>query len=49
MYLLFRYHDILPSRYYSMGLGEKMILRAFMHFEVEERNEEVSAIEKAWR
>lgn len=40
MYLLFRYHGIFPSAYADAGYGEKLILRAFMHYEAEERNRE---------
>ena len=49
MYLLFRYHDILPSQFVEMGLGERTVLRSFMHYEVEKRNQEVSELEKMWR
>lgn len=41
MYLLFRYHEITPSQYKSMGYGEQTILRAFIHYEVEKKNEEI--------
>jgi hypothetical protein len=36
MYWLYREHNILPSRYYAMGEGEKLILRAFMLRELED-------------
>ena len=44
MYLLFRYHDITPMQFYEMGFGERQIISAFMHFEVEKRNEEIEKI-----
>jgi hypothetical protein len=44
MYLLFRYHNILPSQVYAMGYGEYMVTRAFMHYEVEARNKEIDSI-----
>ena len=37
MYLLFRYKNVKPSEYHSMGRGEKTILRAFMKVEIEDR------------
>ena len=49
MYLLFRYHHILPSQFCKMGLGERKVMRSFMHYEVEKRNQEVSEMEKMWR
>ena len=49
MYLLFRYHDILPSRIFAMGMGEKIVLRAFMHYEIDKRNEEIEAMNNAMR
>lgn len=45
MYLLFRYHHITPLQYYRMGYGERTVIRAFMHYEVEKRNEELEEIE----
>lgn len=44
MYLLFRYHGIFPSAYADAGYGEKLVLRAFMHNEMEERNREQEAM-----
>ena len=49
MYLLFRYHGILPSRIFSMGFGEKTVVRAFMHYELDQRNAEIEAINDAMR
>lgn len=40
MYLLFRWHNLMPGDYYSKGIGEKIILRAFVHKENEERKKE---------
>lgn len=44
MYLLFRYHHVLPGQYHDLGYGERTVLKAFMHYEIEQRN---AAIEKA--
>lgn len=46
MYLLFRYHHITPMQYHDMGYGEKKVIRAFMRYEVDKRNEEVKEIER---
>lgn len=46
MYLLFRYHNILPSQVNAMGYGEYVVTRAFMHFEVDSRNKEIESINK---
>lgn len=40
MYLLFRYKDILPSDYYWKPAGEKLIIKAFLMKELEERAKE---------
>lgn len=47
MYLLFRFHHILPSQYYGMGFGERTTLKAFIHYEVEKRNEEMEKINES--
>ena len=44
MYLLFRYHHITPSQYFEMGFGEKRVIKAFMHYEIQKRNEEIESI-----
>ena len=49
MYLLFRHHHILPGTFYEMGFGERKVIKAFMHYEVDTRNREVEEIEKMWR
>lgn len=41
MYLLFRYHDILPSCVKEMGRGERTILKAFISQELQDRAEEL--------
>lgn len=46
MYLLFRYHDITPRQFNEMGFGEKQIIKSFMHYEIEKRNEEIERINK---
>ena len=40
MYYLFKYHHITPMTFYNMGNGEKQIVRAFMHHEIDQMNEE---------
>lgn len=37
MYLLFRYHNIMPKEFYEMGYGERVIVRSMMHYEIEQR------------
>lgn len=46
MYLLFRHHHILPSQVADMGMGEKIVVRAFMHYQIEKRNEELTKIQE---
>lgn len=40
MYLLFRQHNIMPMQYHMMGNGERQIVRAFMHKELDDIEEE---------
>ncbi|MGB9813532.1 MAG: hypothetical protein ACPLRZ_07625 [Thermovenabulum sp.] len=40
MYLLFKHKGILPSEYYWKPAGEKMIIRAFLEKEIEEKEKE---------
>ena len=44
MYLLFFFYYILPSQYIDMGYGERNVIKAFMHFQVEKTNEELEKI-----
>ena len=44
MYLLFRYHHILPSQFIEMGYGERNVMKAFMHYQIEKTNEELEKI-----
>ena len=37
----------MPSDYYWRKPGEKLIIRAFMEREIEERNKEIEALAKA--
>ena len=46
MYLLFRDHHILPSVIYSMKPGEKEVVRAFMHREIEDRMKEMESLKE---
>lgn len=45
MYLLFRDHNITPAQYYRMGYGEQQVIRAFMHYEIEQKAREIEEIE----
>lgn len=45
MYFMFVRHGILPSAFYKMSHGEKVILRAFMLQEIEEEKNTVKEIE----
>jgi hypothetical protein len=47
MYLLFRYHHMPPSQYYGMGQGERTVIRAFMHYEVQARNDEIERLNQS--
>jgi hypothetical protein len=44
MYLLFRFKDWEPSKYYWMPAGERKIVRAFMKKEIEDRNKETEVL-----
>lgn len=44
MYFLYRYHHIMPSTYYSMSTGEKLIVNAFVSYEIEKRIEEAESL-----
>lgn len=44
MYLLFRYKNWEPSRYFDMLESDKRITRLFMAREIEERIEEMEAL-----
>ena len=46
MYLLFRYHHITPMQYHRMGAGEQLIIRAFMHYQIDMLNEEIEEMKK---
>lgn len=46
MYLAFRFHHVKPSEFNAMGYGERQVLTAFLHYEVEQRNREVEAMAK---
>ena len=44
MYLLFRFHNILPSQYRNIGYGERIVLQAFVDYQLEEMQEEIAAL-----
>lgn len=46
MYLAFRFHHMKPSEFYEMGYGERVVLRAFLHYEVEQRNHEAESLKE---
>lgn len=48
MYLLFRYHHILPRQYYDADYGEKAVMRAFIHKDIEDRKKEQEEMEKEY-
>ena len=37
-YLLFSLHHVMPSEYYAMGYRERMVARAFLEQEIEDRS-----------
>lgn len=45
MYYLFKFHNILPTQFMAMGYGEKQIVSAFMHREIDEKNKEDKLLE----
>lgn len=47
MYLLFRYHHIMPSQWKALEDGEKAVVKAFMHYQVEKLNEEIEKMKKS--
>lgn len=47
MYLLFKDKKILPSQVDRMKKGEKIILKAFLIQEYEEKNKEIEEMNKA--
>ncbi|MCC0633646.1 hypothetical protein KGF48_14445 [Clostridioides sp. ZZV15-6388] len=46
MYLLFKYKGMMPSVFYRVKYGEKHIVKAFMHQEIEEKIEEIESFGK---
>ncbi len=40
MYLLFRFKNWKPSEYFSLGHGEKLIVKAFLKQEIEDIEKE---------
>lgn len=47
MYLLFRYHHMSPKQYYEMGYGERKVLMAFMHYQIEQLNKEIENMKES--
>jgi hypothetical protein len=45
MYLLFRYHHIMPTDYYWRKTGEKRIVQVFVQREMEDRQKEFDALD----
>lgn len=46
MYYLFKYHNIKPMEFMKMGEGEKQVIRAFMHYEIDQMNKESKSLQK---
>nr|DAP94117.1 MAG TPA: hypothetical protein [Caudoviricetes sp.] len=46
MYFLFRYHHIMPGEYEKMGFGERIVSKAFMHYQIEKMNEEMERLKR---
>ena len=44
MYFLYRYHHVMPSTYFTMPIGEKIIVNAFVSNEIEKRIEEAESL-----
>lgn len=44
MYFLYRYHHILPSTYFTLPIGEKIVVNAFVSYEIEKRIEESESL-----
>ena len=44
MYFLYRYHHVMPSTYFNMPIGEKIIVNAFVSYEIEKRIEEAESL-----
>nr|DAX48243.1 MAG TPA: hypothetical protein [Caudoviricetes sp.] len=44
MYFLYRYHHILPSTYFKLPIGEKIVVNAFVSYEIEKRIEESESL-----
>lgn len=45
MYLLFRLHHWKPEDYYKMGYGQRCVVRAMLHRELSDREQEMKSIE----
>ena len=39
-YYLFRLHHVMPSDFYAMGMGEKLIVSTFLDYQFEQMKEE---------
>jgi len=44
MYFLYRYHHMLPSTYFKLPIGEKIVVNAFVSYEIEKRIEESESL-----
>lgn len=42
MYYLFRCKNIMPSEYIAMGFGEKQVVQAFVEYEIEYNQKQLS-------
>lgn len=41
MYFLFRFHHVMPSKYWNMSMGDKRISKAFMYRELDDRKKDM--------
>lgn len=46
MYLLFRLHHWTPQQYNEMGYGGRLVVKAFLHKEIEDKNKEYEQINR---
>lgn len=46
MYYLFREHHVMPGEFMRKGYGEKQIIHAFTHYEIDQKNKEAKALKE---
>lgn len=45
-YYLFRLHHVMPSDFYAMGYGEKLIVSTFLDYQIHQMQEEATLTEE---